>query len=72
MLVTRKKRRAKTDRIDAISIVKHLMRYCGGDQSSCRMIRVPDADHEDARHLSRELHELKTEKTSHTNRIKGC
>ncbi len=35
------------------------------------MIRVPDADHEDARHLSRELHELKTEKTSHTNRIKG-
>ncbi len=47
------------------------MRYCGGDQSSCRMIRVPDADHEDARHLSRELHELKTEKTSHTNRIKG-
>lgn len=71
MLVTRKKRRAKTDRIDAISIVKHLMRYCGGDQSACRMIRVPDADHEDARHLSRELHELKTEKTSHTNRIKG-
>ncbi len=35
------------------------------------MIRVPDADHEEARHLSRELHELKTEKTSHTNRIKG-
>ncbi len=48
------------------------MHIARGDQSSCRMIRVPDADHEDARHLlSRELHELKTEKTSHTNRIKG-
>jgi transposase len=71
MLVNRKARRAKTDRLDAIGIVKHLMRYAGGDTTACRMIRIPDADHEDARHLTRELHELKGEKTSHTNRIKG-
>lgn len=71
MLVNRKARRAKTDRLDAVSIVKHLMRYAGGDMTACRMIRIPDADHEDARHLSRELHELKGEKTAHTNRIKG-
>lgn len=71
MLVNRKARRAKTDRLDAVGIVKHLMRYTGGDMTACRMIRIPDADQEDARQLSRELHELKGEKTSHTNRIKG-
>lgn len=71
MLVNRKARRAKTDRLDVVAIVKHLVRYASGDQTSCRMIRIPDIDQEDARHLSRELHELKGERTAHTNRIKG-
>ena len=71
MQVNRKARRAKTDRLDAVGIVKCLMRYTGGDMTACRMIRIPNPDQEDARQLSRELHELKGEKTSHTNRIKG-
>jgi transposase len=69
--VTRKKRQAKTDRIDAQKIVNALMRFKAGDQLACRMNRIPDAEAEDARHLNREMRTLKSEKTSHTNRIKG-
>jgi transposase len=69
--VNRKKRRAKTDRIDAQKIVTALMRYQAGDRLACRMIRIPDAEAEDARHLNREMRVIKTEKTRHTNRIKS-
>lgn len=69
--VNRKKRRAKTDRIDAQKIVTALMRYLGGDRFACRMIRIPDAEAEDARQLNREMRTIKTEKTAHTNRIKA-
>jgi transposase len=67
--VNRKKRRAKTDRIDAAMIVSALMRFKAGDRFACRMIRIPDADDEDARHLNREMRTVKTERTAHTNRI---
>ena len=69
--VTRKKRRAKTDRIDAQQIVNALMRFKAGDQFACRMIRIPDAQAEDARNINREMRTIKTERTAHTNRIKG-
>jgi transposase len=69
--VDRRKRRAKTDRIDAQKIVHVLMRYEAGDRHACRMVRIPDADVEDARNLHRELETLKSEKTAHSNRIKG-
>jgi len=69
--VTRKKRRAKTDRIDAQQIVNALMRFKAGDRFACRMIRIPDAEAEDARNINREMRTIKTERTAHTNRIKG-
>lgn len=69
--VNRRKRRAKTDRLDAGRIVVALMRYQSGDRLACRMIRVPDAEDEDARQLNREMRTLKSEKTAHTNRIKA-
>jgi len=69
--VNRKKRRVKTDRIDVQKIVTALMRYQAGDRLACRMIRVPDAESEDARHLNREMRDIKTEKTRHTNRVKS-
>lgn len=69
--VNRKKRRAKTDRIDAQKIINALIRWKSGDHQACRMIRIPDADDEDARNLNRELRTIKTEKTQHTNRIKS-
>jgi len=69
--VDRRKRRAKTDRLDAGRIVMALLRYRAGDRLACRMVRVPDAEDEDARQLNREMRTLKAEKTAHTNRIKA-
>lgn len=69
--VNRRHRRAKTDRIDAEMILSALIRFETGDRFACRMVRVPDKDMEDARHINRELKSLKNERTSHTNRIKG-
>ena len=69
--VNRKKRRAKTDRIDAQKIVAALIRWKSGDRFACRMIRVPQSEDEDARHLNREMRTIKTEKTAHTNRLKS-
>jgi len=69
--VNRKKRRAKTDRIDVEKIVLALTRFLAGDKYACRMIRIPEVDQEDARHLNREMRTLKNEKTSHTNRIRS-
>ena len=69
--VNRRMRNAKTDRIDAQRIVNALIRYKSGDGDACRMVRIPDKEHEDARHLSRELKSLKKERTSHVCRIKS-
>lgn len=69
--VNRRHRRAKTDRIDAEMILNALLRWQAGDRFACRMIRIPDKDVEDARHIHRELKTLKGEQTSHTNRIKA-
>ena len=69
--VSRKKRRAKTDRLDAQKIVAALVRFLAGDKWACRMIRIPDAEAEDARYLQRELQTLKIEKTAHVNRLRG-
>ena len=69
--VNRRKRRAKTDRIDGEKIVVALMRFKAGDRFACRMIRVPDVDVEDARNLNREMRTIKKERTAHSNRIKS-
>ena len=69
--VNRRKRQAKTDRIDAQWIVNALIRFKSGDGYACRMIRVPDREIEDARHLNREMKTIKGERTSHINRIRG-
>lgn len=69
--VDRRKRRAKTDRIDAGKLLNMLMRYHGGERLSWRVVRVPSVEEEDARHLHRELEVLKKERTMHRNRIKG-
>ncbi len=69
--VNRRKRRAKTDRIDVQKIVIALMRLKAGDRFACRMIRIPNAEAEDARHLNREMRTIKNERTAHSNRIKS-
>jgi len=69
--VDRRKRRRKTDRLDAKKLLKVLMRYMWGDQDVCSMVKVPSEMDEDERQLHRELENLKKEVTIHVNRIRS-
>ena len=69
--VSRRKRRAKTDRIDVGKLLRMLLRYWGGEKKVWSVVRVPSEQDEDARHLHRSLENLKDERTMHRNRIKG-
>jgi transposase len=69
--VNRRKRRAKSDRLDATKLVTQLIRWHAGERKLWSVVQVPSAEDEDARQLHRELIELKDERTSHVNRIKG-
>jgi transposase len=69
--VNRRKRRAKTDRLDAGKLLLILMRYINGEHSVCSVLRVPTVEQEDARRADRELERLKKERNAHNNRIKS-
>ena len=69
--VNRRKRRAKTDRIDARKLLRMLMRYHGGERKLWSVVRVPSVEAEDGRQLSRELESLNKERTRHRSRIRG-
>ena len=69
--VSRRKRRAKTDRLDVESLVRLLARYHAGEHKVCSIVRVPSVEQEDALRLHRELDCLKNERKTHINRIKG-
>src|SRR5215472_11077269 len=49
--VNRRKRRAKSDRLDAVKLVEMLIRYCHGERKVWSIIRVPSAADEDRRQL---------------------
>jgi len=70
-LVSRRGRRAKTDRIDVEAMTLTLKAYLAGDRSVCRAVIIPSPEEEDAKRLSRERTQLAAEKTRHTNRIRG-
>ncbi|MBT8370858.1 MAG: IS110 family transposase [Deltaproteobacteria bacterium] len=69
--VNRRRRRLKTDRLDARKLVSMLMRYHGGEKKLWAVVRVPSVADEDARQLHRDLQVLKHEKTMHCSRISG-
>jgi transposase len=69
--VSRRRRRPKTDRIDAKMLLVKLMRYNTGEKKIWSVVRVPSEQQEDDRQLGRELEVLKQERTMHINRIKG-
>jgi transposase len=70
--VPRRRRRAKTDRLDVHQLLRLLLRYRMGEKKVWSVVRVPSVEAEDNRHLHRELAELKRERTRQINRIKGC
>jgi transposase len=69
--VSRRHRRAKTDRIDGEALVRTLLAYKRGEPRVCAMVRVPTPDEEDRRRLCRELKTLVGERVRHVNRLKG-
>jgi transposase len=69
--VNRRKRRAKTDDLDAAKLVGMLIRWHLGERKLWGVVHVPGVADEDRRQLHRELIELKAQRTEHTNRIKG-
>ena len=69
--VNRRKRRTKTDRIDARKLLRMLMRYHAGERKLWSVVRVPSEEAEDGRNLNRELEVLRKERNMHRNRIYG-
>jgi transposase len=71
IMTSRRRRRAKTDRIDGEALLRALMAYKRGEPRVCAMVRVPTPEDEDRRRISRERRTLIAERVSHVNRIKG-
>ncbi len=71
LLVNRRARRAKTDRIDLAALLRALMAWHRGEPQVCRMVRVPSPEQEDRRRRSRERGRLIKERVQHIARIKG-
>jgi transposase len=69
--VNRRRRRAKTDRLDARKLVTMLMRATAGERAVWHVVRVPSAADEDRRHVHRELLTARRDRARLTNRIKG-
>jgi transposase len=69
--VDRRRRRAKTDRIDVEKLLHTLMGWARGERRVCSMVRPPSPTEEDERRLTRERGTLVTERVRHVNRIKG-
>jgi transposase len=69
--VSRRARRAKTDKIDGEALVRTLLAYKRGEPRVCSMARAPSPQEEDRRRLLRERKALTTERVRHVNRIKG-
>ena len=71
LLVSKRRRRAKTDRIDGEILVRTLLAYMRGEPRVCSMVRPPSPDEEDRRRVCRERKTLIAERVEHVNRIKG-
>jgi transposase len=69
--VNRRRRRAKSDNLDATKLVGMLIRWHLGEKKLWAVVNVPTVADEDRRQLHRELIELKARRTEQTNRIKG-
>ncbi len=71
MKVSRKGRRAKTDRIDVARLLNDLVRHDRGDDDVWRIVHVPSRTDEAHRHVHRELEQLKQERKRHRNQARS-
>ena len=69
--VPRRARRAKTDTLDLVGLLRLLARYEAGDRAAWRVVRVPSVAAEDARHGERSWATVQADRTRVINRLKG-
>ncbi|CAH2904233.1 MAG: Mobile element protein [uncultured Paraburkholderia sp.] len=69
--VSRRARRAETDRLDADRLLSMLMRYHAGERRLWAIALIPSPEQEDARRVHRELGRLRQERTAHSNRVRS-
>ena len=69
--VNRRARRAKTDRLDALKLVRMLVRVCYGERRVWSEVRVPTVADEAGRQVSRERTALTQEQTRLVNQMRG-
>jgi transposase len=67
----KRRKRAKTDRLDAESLVRKLVRYHAGERDVWSVVRVPSMEAEDARQTHREIGVLQRERQQHRLRIQS-
>jgi transposase len=70
--VSRERKRAKTDRLDAVMLMRVLLGWLRGERGHCSMVAIPSVAEEDARRPSREREILIGERARISNRIKGA
>ena len=71
ILVNRRARRAKTDRLDAEGMLRVLANWLDGDRQVCSMVAVPTPEEEDAKRPHREREHLVQDKQRIENRIEA-
>ena len=69
VLVNRRSRRAKTDRLDAQGLLRVLAAHHRGDGQICSVVRAPSPEEEDAKRPHREREHLVRERVRIENRI---
>jgi transposase len=68
--VERHRRRAKTDRLDAISLVINLRAWLRGERDRMHVVHVPSPQDEASRQLTRDRGELQKEVLQHRDRMR--
>src|ERR1700681_2553983 len=71
ILVNRRDRRAKKDRLDAEGMLPVLAAWLNGDRQICSMVHVPSPEEEDAKRPHREREHLVQERLRIENRIEA-
>jgi transposase len=69
--VNRRRKRVKSDPVDAAKLLNLLCRYHSGENKVWRVVRVPAVADEDRRQLHRGLKDLQRQQTECSNRIQG-
>jgi transposase len=70
--VSRDKKRAKTDRLDAEMLLRVFLGWLRGERGHCSMVAVPTMQQEDDRRPGRERDALVAERTRIINRLKAA